>query len=40
MKDDSVFAVKDDLCVTFKERKGDEQAKLELEYNITLGPVA
>lgn len=33
---DSVFAVKDELKVEFVPRKGDPQAPLELEYNITL----
>lgn len=38
LADDSVFAVKDDLSVTFVPRQDDPQAKLELEYNITLAP--
>ncbi|KAH7353711.1 Intradiol ring-cleavage dioxygenase, core [Plectosphaerella cucumerina] len=33
---DTVFAVKDDLSVEFKPRKGDPEAKLEVEYNIAL----
>ncbi|OAQ66086.1 catechol dioxygenase [Pochonia chlamydosporia 170] len=33
---DSVFAVKDELSVEFVPRKGDPQAPLELEYNVTL----
>ncbi|KAF2086031.1 aromatic compound dioxygenase [Saccharata proteae CBS 121410] len=36
--DDSVFAVKDDLVVDFKPRKGDPKAELDLEYNIILAP--
>ncbi|KAK0387825.1 hypothetical protein NLU13_4070 [Sarocladium strictum] len=39
LNDDSVFAVKDDLTVAFTERKGDDQAKLEVEYNVKLAPV-
>jgi len=35
---DSVFADKDDLAVTFVPREDDAQAKLQLEYNITLAP--
>jgi catechol 1,2-dioxygenase len=31
-----VFAVKDELSVEFVPRKGDPQAALELEYNVTL----
>ena len=38
LADDSVFAVKDELAVTFVPRDGDPQAKLALEYNITLAP--
>jgi len=38
LADDSVFAVKDELAVTFAPREGDPQAKLGLEYNITLAP--
>ena len=38
LEDDSVFAVKDDLTVAFKPRKGDSQAELELEYDISLAP--
>jgi len=36
LADDSVFAVKDELSVTFEPREGDPAAKLELQYNITL----
>jgi catechol 1,2-dioxygenase len=36
--DDSVFAVKPDLVVDFKPRKGDPKAELDLEYNIILAP--
>ncbi|KAL8391901.1 hypothetical protein RB595_002196 [Gaeumannomyces hyphopodioides] len=39
LDDDSVFAVKDGLTVQFKERHGDAQAELELEYNIRLAPL-
>ncbi|KAK3492539.1 Intradiol ring-cleavage dioxygenase [Neurospora hispaniola] len=35
---DTVFAVKDDLVVTFKPLEGDEKAVLELEYNVNLAP--
>lgn len=35
---DTVFAVKDDLLIDFKPREGDEKAKLDLEYNVTLAP--
>lgn len=38
LEDDSVFAVKDGLVVSFKERKGDEQAKLELKYDLVMAP--
>lgn len=38
LADDSVFAVKDELSVTFEPREGDTEAKLELQYNITLAP--
>jgi len=38
LDDDSVFAVKNDLTVEFKERKGDEKATFELQYNISLAP--
>jgi catechol 1,2-dioxygenase len=38
LEDDSVFAVKTGLMVKFTERKGDPEAKLELEYNIQLAP--
>lgn len=36
LKNDSVFAVKEELAVEFKPRSGDPQATLELEYNIAL----
>ena len=36
LDDDSVFAVKDALKVTFVPRSGDPEAKFELEYNISL----
>ncbi|KAI9896915.1 hypothetical protein N3K66_007937 [Trichothecium roseum] len=36
LKNDSVFAVKEELAVEFKPRSGDPQASLELEYNIAL----
>ncbi|KAK8157875.1 Intradiol ring-cleavage dioxygenase [Phyllosticta citrichinensis] len=36
--DDSVFAVKDDLVVSFKPRENDPKAELDLEYNVTLAP--
>lgn len=39
LADDSVFAVKDELSVTFLPRKGDPEAKLDLEYNISLAPI-
>ncbi|KAL8415195.1 hypothetical protein RB594_006145 [Gaeumannomyces avenae] len=39
LDDDAVFAVKDGLTVQFKERHGDAQAELELEYNIRLAPL-
>lgn len=38
LADDSVFAVKPELAVSFVSRDGDPEAKLELEYNITLAP--
>ena len=38
LKTDSVFAVKDDLVVTFTPRHGDKQAEEDLEYNIVLPP--
>lgn len=37
LKTDSVFAVKDDLVVHFAPRENDPKAKLELQYNISLG---
>lgn len=38
LADDSVFAAKDDLIVEFVPRKGDPEAKLQCEYNISLAP--
>jgi catechol 1,2-dioxygenase len=38
LETDTVFAVKDDLVVDFKELKGDDKAELELEYNVILPP--
>ena len=38
MATDTVFAVKDDLVVDFKPLKGDDQAELELNYNVILAP--
>jgi len=35
---DSVFAVKDDLVVNFKELKGDDKATRELTLNLCLAP--
>ena len=35
---DSVFAVKDDLVVNFKELKGDDKATRELTLNLVLAP--
>ncbi|KAI1824411.1 aromatic compound dioxygenase [Xylaria intraflava] len=35
-RDDAVFAVKEELLVTFKERVGDEKAKWELVYDFVL----
>ncbi|KLU92901.1 hydroxyquinol 1,2-dioxygenase [Magnaporthiopsis poae ATCC 64411] len=40
LDNDSVFAVKDDLAVDFKPRDGDDQAKLELQYDVRLEPSA
>jgi catechol 1,2-dioxygenase len=37
LRDDSVFAVKDDLIVHFQPREGDSKAKWELEYDFQLG---
>jgi catechol 1,2-dioxygenase len=39
LDNDSVFAVKDGLTVSFKERKGDPKAKWEVEYNLALSNV-
>ncbi|KAG5992923.1 hypothetical protein E4U54_003513 [Claviceps lovelessii] len=36
LANDSVFAVKDELSVSFVPREGDAQAALELEFNVTL----
>lgn len=38
LADDSVFAVKDELSVTFAPRDDDPQAKLGLKYDIALAP--
>ncbi|KAI1446105.1 aromatic compound dioxygenase [Annulohypoxylon stygium] len=38
LSSDTVFAVKDDLVVDFKPLKGDDKAKLELDYNVILAP--
>ncbi|KAK2595289.1 hypothetical protein QQS21_007004 [Conoideocrella luteorostrata] len=40
LKNDSVFAVKDELSVEFVPRKGDPEAALELVYNVTLAKAA
>ncbi|KFA55262.1 hypothetical protein S40293_04931 [Stachybotrys chartarum IBT 40293] len=40
LKNDTVFAVKEELAVEFKPRKGDEKADWDLEYNIALAPSA
>lgn len=37
LKNDTVFAVKEELAVEFKPRKDDSQASWGLEYNIKLG---
>lgn len=34
-----MFAVKDSLVVKFVPREGDEEAKLELKYDIQMAPV-
>lgn len=39
LDDDSVFAVKDSLVVEFVPRAGDEQASLELKYDINMAPL-
>lgn len=39
LDNDSVFAVKNGLTVTFVPRKGDSQAKWELEYDIAMAPL-
>lgn len=38
LDDDSVFAVKDSLVVTFVPRRGDAQAEFDLQYDISLVP--
>jgi catechol 1,2-dioxygenase len=38
LETDTVFAVKDDLVVEFKPRSGDNNAELDLEYNVILAP--
>lgn len=40
LKNDTVFAVKEELAVEFKPREGDEKADWDLEYNIALAPSA
>jgi len=40
LETDTVFAVKDDLVVDFKPRKGDPKAGLDLEFNVVLAPKA
>jgi catechol 1,2-dioxygenase len=40
LADDSVFAVKDELAVTFTPRDDDPQAKFGVQYNITLAPAS
>lgn len=40
LDDDSVFAVKDSLVVTFTPREGDAQAEFDLQYDISLAPFA
>jgi catechol 1,2-dioxygenase len=35
---DTVFAVKDDLVVTFLPKEGDPKAELDLEFNVLLAP--
>ena len=40
LEDDSVFAVKDGLSVTFQPRKGDSTANWELKYDITMAPLS
>ena len=40
LDNDSVFAVKDGLTVTFTPRKGDEKANWELKYDITMAPLS
>jgi catechol 1,2-dioxygenase len=38
LDNDSVFAVKDSLCVDFLPLEGNSQAKLQLKYDISLIP--
>ncbi len=38
LNDDSVFAVKDGLTVTFKPLKGNDKASWELKYDVTMAP--
>ncbi len=40
LEDDSVFAVKDGLSVTFSPRKGDSKGDWELKYDITMAPLS
>lgn len=40
LEDDSVFAVKDSLVVEFVPRKDDDQAKVELKYDIKMVPIS
>ncbi|KAI4870894.1 aromatic compound dioxygenase [Hypoxylon rubiginosum] len=39
IRDDSVFAVKDELLVTFEERRGDDKARWSLVYDFALSEV-
>jgi protocatechuate 3,4-dioxygenase beta subunit len=38
LRDDAVFAVVDSLVREFKHRKGDPNAKLELEFDVKMAP--
>jgi len=40
LDNDSVFAVKDSLVGNFKQRKGDDKATMELEYDVLLAPLS
>ena len=40
LDDDSVFAVKDSLLVEFIPRQNDDQAKLELKYDVHMAPLS